>query len=335
MSTHQLPAVAGATGSPPNGPVLDVAGLSVAYRTGKGQVHAVTDASFEVARGEMLAIIGETGSGKSTVIRALLRLLPPDATVLAERATLHTDERDVSLTDADHRRLRALRGSYIGFVPQSTRGALNPVLTIWQHFASTYRAHRVRGDLRRMAAETLASIGFDDPRRVLAQYPHQLSGGMAQRAVLALAICLDPVLLVADEPTSGLDASIKGQVMRLLRQQATESRRALLMVTHDIAVTAEYCDRVIVMYGGCVVESGPTRKVLGEPHHPYTRALLDAIPRPGRPPRSLPGAAGPVTEPLSRCAFYERCPQQSPQCAAQRPSLREVGGGHRVATFCS
>jgi oligopeptide/dipeptide ABC transporter ATP-binding protein len=315
-----------------------VKALQVTYRARKGSVYAVTDAEFLVERGELVAIIGETGSGKSSVIRALLGLLPVTARVTAARSTLETEGGCTELVDANERELRKLRGTSIGFVPQGTSGALNPVLTIWQHFDSIYRAHRLRGSrraLRERVEQLLEGIGFRDPHRVLGQYPHQLSGGMVQRAVLGLAIAMDPMLLVADEPTSGLDASVKNRVMCELRQQATHASRALLMVTHDVSVVAEYCDRIVVMYGGCVVETGPTLEILRHPRHPYTSALIAAVPRPGREPASLPGSARVFTEPLVRCAFYDRCPRSiDERCAQRRPELQEVVNGHRVATFC-
>lgn len=315
--------------------LLRVTDLSVVYRGRDFDVHAVTGATLTVASGRITAVIGETGSGKSSLVRTVLGLLPANAAVTSGAVSIRDGDRDVDLLALGRKQLRGLRGRAIGFVPQSTRGALNPVLTIADHFESTFRAHGIRHKAwPQRAANVLQSVGFVDPERVLASYAHQLSGGMAQRVVLALAVCLDPGLLVADEPTSGLDASVKQRVMAELTAQARERGRGVVMVTHDVDVVRRSCDDVIVMYGGAVIESGPVSEVLGSPQHPYTKALLGAVPRRGVELQPLPGSAAPQLGPLTRCTFYDRCPVKSERCAHERPTLRDVGGGHRVATFC-
>lgn len=318
-------------------PLLAIHDLTLEYR-GRATVHAVTGADLEVQRGEVVAVIGETGSGKSSVVRTVLGLLPRNGHLVGGSASLHVDGRSYDLLGLTARELRSIRGRLVGFVPQSTRAALNPVIDIAAHFRSTYRAHGVpvgRGsDWRDRASVLLAELGFQEPARVLGSYPHQLSGGMAQRVALALATALDPALVVADEPTSGLDATVKVQVLREFARQARERGRGVLMVTHDIGAVASTCDRVVVMYGGTVVEAGEASAVLGSPAHPYTRALLDSIPRRGQPLRSLPGNATPVLAPLERCAFAARCPVRDERCLERRPELRELGHDHSVASYC-
>ena len=319
-------------------PLLTIRDLTLVYRMPHARVHAASHVDLDVTRGEVVAVIGETGSGKTSVIRTVLGLLPRNGEVVAGSAILRGEGADLDLLSAGPRELRGLRGRRVGFVPQSTRAALNPVRTVAQHFRATYRAHGVPvrrdGAWREAAVATLAALAFAEPERVLDSYVHQLSGGMAQRVALALATCLDPAVVVADEPTSGLDASVKVDVLRELREQATTHRRGVIMVTHDIGAVASSCDRVVVMYGGTVVETGPTVEVLDRPRHPYTRALLDSIPRRGHPLRSLPGNATPQLTPLERCAFAARCPVRDAACLATVPPLQPVARGHDVASFC-
>lgn len=322
--------------------LLTIENLTIEYRGHRSNVYAVTDVNLEVAPAEIVAVIGETGSGKSSLVRTVLGLLPHNGHVISGTATLTHAESRMDLVRLDAARLRSLRGSIVGFVPQSTRSALNPVITVADHFRATYRAHGInigaRSDWSGRAASTLATLGFADPHRVLASYAHQLSGGMAQRVVLSLATALNPALLIADEPTSGLDASVKVQVLAQLAQQAKSDNRGVLLVTHDIGSVASTCDKVAVMYGGVVVESGNTSEVLSNPIHPYTRALLDAIPQRGKPIRSLPGNATPNNAPLSTCAFASRCPIKNQRCVTKRPPLAAVDvnstSGHKVATLC-
>lgn len=321
-------------------PLLRISNLRVRYQTKHGSVHAVNDFALDVNAGEIVCVIGETGSGKSSVIRSLLGLLPRNAQIEADEVTLScADASPVQLLRCDQRMQRRMRGAVIGFVPQSTRGALNPVMTIAQQFRASLAAHKVRGSRAEWSEKTHAAlhrVGLTDAARVASSYPHQLSGGMAQRVVLALASLLDPPLLIADEPTSGLDATVRRGVLKQLQKACTEEGRTILMVTHDLGIVGRFCQRVVVMYAGCVLESGPVTEVFGDPRHPYTRCLLGAVPRRGRPLVTLPGAVGSLLKPPAACPFHARCPVHlDDRCASEVPPLRTVGPQHQAATFCA
>ena len=265
----------------PSDVVLDVAGLSVQIDTPEGRVHPVKSVDLTVRQGEIVGIVGESGCGKSTTIKGILRLLGPNATVTADRIHLagHGD-----LKDASPKRMRRIRGKEIGFVAQNPFGALNPIYKIERQFYELQKAHKTgvsRAESRKIALKQLEGVGIVDPPRVLNGYAHQLSGGMAQRVVIALATTLSPRLLIADEPTTGLDVTVQAQILDLISGLVREEGRSMLLVTHDLGVIAQYCQRVVVMYDGEVVESGPVMQVMVEPAHEYTRRLLDAVLKPG------------------------------------------------------
>jgi oligopeptide/dipeptide ABC transporter ATP-binding protein len=336
--TVDAPAGAVAPGKPEGEPVLSVKDLSVRYRLGRSAVHAVNEATIMVGSGEILGIIGETGSGKSTIVRSLLRLLPPNASVSAGEAVFTSGAVQTDLVNCDRRQHRRLLGPQIGFVPQDTAGALSPVRTVWHHFRDTFAAHGQaanRSQGRGAAEQLLSELNFPDPARVLDQYPHELSGGMAQRVVIALAISLNPVLLIADEPTSGLDATSKIRTLQTLTSLSANHGCAVVIVTHDIGVVRAFCDKAAVMYGGFVVESGSSEPLLERPLHPYTRALLASVPRRGRPLKPLRGRVGTLLELPAGCPFIDRCPEARDQrCAESRPPLTEREPGRYAATFC-
>jgi oligopeptide/dipeptide ABC transporter ATP-binding protein len=336
--TVDAPEGAVAPGKPGDGTVLSVKDLSVRYRLGHSAVHAVNEATITVGSGEILGIIGETGSGKSTVVRSLLRLLPPNASVSSGEALFTSAAGQIDLVNCDRGEHRRLLGPQIGFVPQDTVGALSPVRTVWRHFQDTFAAHGQSGNRRQwrgMAEQLLSEMNFPDPARVLNQYPHELSGGMAQRVVIALAISLNPVLLIADEPTSGLDATSKTRMLQTLTTLSANHGCAVVIVTHDIGVVRSFCDKAAVMYGGFVVESGDSAPLLERPLHPYTRALLASVPRRGQPLKPLPGRVGTLLELPAGCPFIDRCPRAHDQrCAESRPPLTEREPGRYAATFC-
>ena len=311
-------------------PLLDVRDLHVEFRSRRRTVYAVNGVSFSIGEGETVGLVGETGCGKSATVRAIIGLLKSPGLVTAGEVRLD----GADLVGLPPRQLRRIRGSSIGFVPQNPFGALNPVLRIERQFRNVIRAHRRggRAEIRRTALAMLNSVGIADPERVLRGYAHELSGGMAQRVVIALAMVLNPRLVVADEPTTGLDLTIQRQILDLIRDLAETEGRSMLLVTHDVGVVAQYCSRVLVMYAGQVVETGPVRAVLKEPAHPYTELLLAAVPRRGE---RLVGAQGTVPTLLQLppgCFFYDRCPYRSdPRCATEAPPLREVGPGHWAA----
>lgn len=320
----------------PAGRLLSVQDLSVRIPTSAGVVHPVNDVSFTVDRGEIVGIIGETGSGKSTIARALIGLLSKPGYVEHGRAELSLDGRTVDLLNRDRRHLRAIRGRTVGFVPQSTGGALNPVLTLERQFQAVLCAHRKMSaqQCRQRAVEVLNLVGIRQSENVLAGYAHQLSGGMAQRVVMAMVLALEPALVVADEPTTGLDVTVQKQLLDELQAMTVEHGRSLLLVTHDMGVVAQYCHRVVVLYGGFVLESGPVDRVLAAPSHPYTELLLGSIPRAGSELSVLTGSVGDLLTLPAGCPFWSRCPAGcDPRCETTRPPLRDLGGGHRSATF--
>ena len=311
-------------------PLLEVSDLHVQFRSRRRTVYAVNGVSFAVGEGETVGLVGETGCGKSATVRAVIGLLKSPGRLTA--GSVRLDGTD--LVHLPPRQLRRIRGASIGFVPQNPFGSLNPVLRIERQFRNVIRAHRRgrRAEVRRTALAMLEAVGIADPERVLRGYAHELSGGMAQRVVIALAMVLNPRLVVADEPTTGLDLTIQRQILDLIADLARTEGRSMLLVTHDIGVVAQYCSRVLVMYAGQVVESGPVRQVLKQPVHPYTEALLAAVPRRGERLRSAQGTVPTLLQLPPGCFYYDRCTYRSdPRCATEAPQLREVGPGHWAA----
>ncbi|WAX55161.1 ABC transporter ATP-binding protein [Jatrophihabitans cynanchi] len=300
--------------------LLEVADLSVQI----GRVHAVTNATFAVGEGEFFGVVGESGSGKSMTARAIIGLLPAGA-VMSGSIRLAGEE----LTAATRRRLRELRGGSIGFVFQDALAALDPVYTIGKQLAEIQRTHGSVGAAaaRRRSLDLLGEVGISDPARCLDSYPHQLSGGMRQRAVIATALISDPRLIIADEPTTALDVTIQRQVLELLQQIVEQRKTAVMLITHDLGVVAETCDRVAVFYGGVIVEEALTVALFAEPRHPYTRALLDSLPKLGqqRTFRAIPGAPIRVVGRLTSCPFAPRCAHATASCASALPAETDLG----------
>lgn len=300
--------------------LLEVESLNVRL----GPVRAVTGATFHVNEGEFFGVVGESGSGKSMTARSILGLLPPGA---VRTGRIAFDGED--LTSVTRRRLRALRGGSIGFVFQDPFSALDPVYTVGRQLVEVQRAKAsIRKDAaRRRALELLGEVGISDPARCFDSYPHQLSGGMCQRVVIAMALISDPKLIIADEPTTALDVTIQRQVLNLLQKLAQDRNAAVLLITHDLAVVAETCDRVAVFYGGVIVEEASTEELFASPRHRYTRALLESLPRLGRPTafRSIPGAPIRVRAELAFCPFEPRCAHVLTGCATSLPDETHVG----------
>ena len=289
---------------------------------------AVRDVSLTVRRGEFHGLVGESGSGKSTIARALLGLSDQGGRVKA--GTVMVD--DLELLGLPNRRLRRIRGHQVSYIGQNPFGALHPILNIERHFELMRRAHRgllSRDEGRARALALLDQVGIREPETVLRSYVHQLSGGMAQRIVIALAMFLEPGLIVADEPTTSLDVTIQRQTLDLLTEQARARGAGLLLITHDLGVVAQYCDTVTVLYGGRVMETGPVINVLTEPRHPYTQALIASVPVPGVPLTISPVGKYAVLD--EGCPFRERCPIAVPVCA-NRPPIIEIGA--RWRSYC-
>jgi peptide/nickel transport system ATP-binding protein len=308
---------------------LQVRDIETRFRTPSGEVHAVNGVSFDVADGELVGIVGESGSGKSVTINTILGLIRAPNTI--SRGVAAFDGRDlIAMRSGD---LRKIRGAEIGFIAQNPFGALNPVLRLSRQFENVVRAHRRvdRRTIRRQALDMLGHVGIHQPERVLDGYAHELSGGMAQRVVIAMALMLDPTLVVADEPTTALDVTVQKQILDLIAALVRERRRSMLMITHDLGVVANYCDRVVVMYCGRVMEDGPVGEVFRRPYHPYALALLRSVPRAGQALQTLGGRLPKLNAEPVGCLFRDRCPQSMDICARVAPPLREVSPGRKVA----
>ena len=309
--------------------LLDVDDLSVAFATDTGLLHAVNNVSFELAAGESLGLVGESGCGKSTLGFALMRLLAENGGIVGGSVRLDGED-VVEMTDA---RLRAIRWDKVAMVFQNAMSALSPVARIGDQIVDAMRLHRQigRDEALRLAGDTFERVGVSRAR--LQQYPHEFSGGMKQRAMLALGLVCGPQLLIADEPTTALDVVAQRQVLDLFRELRRESGLALIMISHDISAVSEICDRVAVMYGGEIMEIGPLRDVFFRYRHPYTWALINSFPSLHQPLRrlvALPGAPPAQSEPPRACPFVSRCPFAMPLCSEQRPPVVVVGSGHSV-----
>jgi peptide/nickel transport system ATP-binding protein len=315
-------------------PLLDVQELRVAFASAAGSVQAVQGLSFRLERGRTLAVVGESGSGKSVTALSIVGLLP------AAKVEGHIRLDGSDLLGLSERDLRQLRGAAIGMVFQEPMTSLNPVLTIGEQVREAVQLHRpmARAQLRARALELLAEVGIAAPARVVGQYPHQLSGGMRQRVMIAIALACDPPILIADEPTTALDVTVQAQILALIRQRQERSNCGVLLITHDLGVVAELADRVVVLYAGRAVEEADVADIFERPAHPYTRGLLGARATVGeaqlgvrRRLAEIPGTAPQAGAPGRGCAFAARCPNVQPRCLEVRPELRTSGGGRLVA----
>jgi oligopeptide/dipeptide ABC transporter ATP-binding protein len=307
-------------------PVLKVNGLTTRFRTGYGTVTAVDGVSFTVGRGETLGLVGESGSGKSVTAMSILRLVAPPGRIEAGSVELN----GVDLLSLDEEAMRNRRGTQAALVFQNPMTALNPVFTIGWQMREVLKAHG-RGDADATAIHrALADVGMPDPQRQAASYPHQMSGGMRQRVVIAMGMINEPQLLIADEPTTALDVTIQAQVLQLMKKLTHDHGTALLLITHNMGVIAKMCDRVAVMYAGEIVEQAPVRELFADSRHPYTRGLLRSIPRIDQPRGqlpTLPGAPPDMSALPAGCRFRDRCAFVQERCKAH-PELLEVAPGH-------
>jgi oligopeptide/dipeptide ABC transporter ATP-binding protein len=307
-------------------PVLKVSGLTTRFRTGYGTVTAVDGVSFTVGRGETLGLVGESGSGKSVTAMSVLRLVAPPGRIESGSVELN----GVNLLALDEERMRDVRGTQAGLVFQNPMTALNPVFSIGWQMGEVLRAHGRDADGAAIIQRALADVGMPDPQRQAASFPHQMSGGMRQRVVIAMGMLNDPQLLIADEPTTALDVTIQAQVLDLMKKLTHEHGTALLLITHNMGVIAKMCDRVAVMYAGEIVEQAPVREMFANSRHPYTRGLLRSIPRIDQPRGqlpTLPGAPPDMAALPTGCRFRDRCVFAQERCKAH-PELIEVAPGH-------
>ncbi len=328
MSTERVDA------STATAPLLTVDSLTVSFRTDFGTVRVVEDVSFALKRGHSLGLVGESGCGKSVTAQTIMRLLPmPPAKIDAGHVLLDGED----LAAAPERRLRALRGDRITMIFQEPMTSLNPVFTVGEQIAEVLRLHRqLSGSkARAKAIEALAAVGIGSPERRIGQYPHELSGGLRQRVMIAMALVCEPSVLIADEPTTALDVTVQAQILELLKRLQRDLGLAILLITHDLGVVAEMCDEVAVMYAGRIVEQGAASDVLGRPHHPYTAGLLASSPRKARRGERLATIPGTVPPPGARgegCSFAGRCSRVQPQCRSKRPHLAAIDG-HQAACW--
>ena len=318
-------------------PVLQVDRLGLEVRTGDGFHPLVRELSFEVQAGETLAIVGESGCGKSLTALAIMGLLPARA-VRAASGRIVFDGRDLLRTP--ERELCDLRGNRMAMIFQEPMSSLNPVLTVGWQVAETVRVHRgvSHAEAWRAAIEALERVRLPDAARRAQQYPHQLSGGMRQRVMIAMALVCRPQLLIADEPTTALDVTIQAQILALLDELRQELGTAIVLITHDLGVVCETADRVVVLYAGRQAEQATVPQLFDSPSHPYTQGLLDSMPRRAAALgtarlREIPGTV-PTPERLPPgCAFSERCPRALPRCAGEAPTDRALAPGHHIACW--
>ncbi|WP_020696854.1 ABC transporter ATP-binding protein [Reyranella massiliensis] len=321
--------------------ILEVRDLHTQFRTLDGIVRAVDGVSFHVERGETLGIVGESGCGKSVTAMSILRLIPPETGRIASGSIKFEGE---ELTTLSEEEMKRLRGHRISMIFQEPMTSLNPVLTVGTQIAENVVRHLnvPWSAARDRAREMLDLVRIADARRRLDEYPHQLSGGMRQRVMIAMALSCDPQVLIADEPTTALDVTIQAQILDLMIELKEKTGTAIVLITHDLGVVAETTERVVVMYAGRKVEEAPVEALFAEPLHPYTRGLMRAIPRldveadaAGTRPRlqEIPGLVPILTKPIVGCAFAPRCGFATDRCRRDAPPLVEGGAGHTVACW--
>jgi peptide/nickel transport system ATP-binding protein len=321
--------------------ILQVRDLRTQFDTLEGVVRAVDGVSFDLARGETLGIVGESGCGKSVTAMSILRLIPPETGRIASGSIRFEGE---ELTTLSEEQMKRLRGHRISMIFQEPMTSLNPVLTVGTQIAENVVRHMgvSKKVARERACEMLDLVRIADPRRRLDEYPHQLSGGMRQRVMIAMALSCDPQVLIADEPTTALDVTIQAQILDLMLDLKEKTGTAIVLITHDLGVIAETAQRVVVMYAGRQVEEAPVEALFDNPLHPYTRGLMRAIPRldvdaeeGGRRPRlqEIPGLVPRLTQPIVGCAFAARCELATDRCRTTAPPIVDAGDGHTVACW--
>ncbi|RVV96936.1 ABC transporter ATP-binding protein [Mesobaculum littorinae] len=317
-------------------PVLDVRDLKTVFRTRSGEVHAVNSVSFDLRPGELLGVVGESGSGKSVTMMSLIGLVPMPPAEMRGGEVLFGGQ---DLLRAGPAAMRAIRGKRIGFVFQDPMTSLNPVFTVGYQLCEPLRRHMglSKAAARKRAAELLDLVGIPDAARRLSDYPHQFSGGMRQRVMIAMALACDPEVLIADEPTTALDVTIQAQILELVKDLRQKLGMAIIWITHDLGVIAGIADRVLVMYGGQIVEHAPVRELFANPQHPYTRALLKTVPsvRGDRAPRLrvIEGQPPILTAAPDACPFRFRCGHRFDRCDAENPPRFPTGPAHDAACF--
>jgi oligopeptide/dipeptide ABC transporter ATP-binding protein len=314
-------------------PLLEVKSLRTSFFTEAGEVRAVDGVSFSVAPGKLLGIVGESGSGKSASMLSIMRLLPESARIVSGEV-IFEDQDLIKLSEPE---MRHVRGARIAMIFQEPMTSLNPVFTIGSQIGEAVRLHQHtnRAETRNRTIETLRMVGIADPERRIDDYPHQLSGGMRQRVMIAMALSCNPRLLIADEPTTALDVTIQAQILDLIRELQVRLGLAVILVTHDLGIVAEYADDVTILYAARVMEQAPTAELFRNPLNPYTRGLLESIPGIGADRhhrlQAIPGSIPSALHPPSGCRFHPRCTRAIPQCSEAEPPLENKGPNHYVA----
>lgn len=317
--------------------ILDVQHLSTYFLTGKQPVRAVDDLSYQVKRGEFTAIIGESGSGKTVSALSILRLIPYPPGLIMDGKILFDGEDLLQYTDEQ---MQKLRGKRISMIFQEPSAALNPVMTVGDQIGEAIALHDTLGrkEIREKTIELLTMVGIPSPEKRIDQYPFELSGGMQQRVMIAMAMSCGPDILIADEPTTALDVTVQAQVLEQLDQIRKQTGTTVIIITHNLGIVARYADSVKIMYGGKLVEQGATKDVFKDPRHPYTQGLIQAVPRLDRPRTkdlyTIKGEPPDMSRvPPNCCAFAPRCPYETSLCTKARPEDREVSPGHTCACF--
>lgn len=315
--------------------VLEVTNLSTVFHARDGIMHAVNDISFSLKAGELLAVVGESGSGKTVAMMSMLQLLPSPPANIASGQVMFGGADLVRLSPSE---MRKIRGRRIGFIFQDPMTSLNPVFTVGYQIMEPLRAHLhlSRKEARRRAITLLELVGIPSASTRVDDYPHQFSGGMRQRVVIAMALACDPEVLIADEPTTALDVTVQAQILALVRDLRKKLGMAVIWITHDLAVAAGIADRVLVMYGGQVVEIAPVKALFDAPRHPYTQALLDSMPArhaANKRLRTIEGSPPLLWQFPSRCSFAPRCAFAFDKCRQRNPPLRPVDEGHEAACW--
>jgi oligopeptide transport system ATP-binding protein len=316
-------------------PVLDVRGLNASFFSRWGEVHAVQDVSVSIRQGERLALVGESGSGKTATAMSILRMLPSGGRIKSGEMLFEGHD----LLANTEREMTRIRGRKIGLVPQDPSASMNPLMTAGDHVTELLGVHLgLHGRAARdRAIELLDAVGIPEPARRFKAYPHQLSGGMRQRVMIALAIACRPALLIADEPTTALDSTVQAQILELIASLSQELQMATILITHNLGIVAGLCDRVAVMYAGRIVELSPREALFETPRHPYTRGLLRSVPRVDRITpgafQSIPGQPPDLLGEHGGCAFAPRCEYATAQCVEEVPVLTPAVGAHRAACW--
>jgi len=313
--------------------MLEVSQLTTQIHTARGDLQAIQQVSFTLKQGEIFGLVGESGSGKSVTLRSLLRLMPANTEI---SGSVKWCGREI----ASHKsaELQALRGGDIAMIFQEPAIALNPLLTIWRQLEESLQSHTRlnRKQRRERAIELLDQVGIPAPEKRLDNYPHQFSGGMRQRVMIAIALAGNPRLLLADEPTTALDVTIQEQILNLLLRLRDQLGMGIIFVTHDLSVVAQLCDRVAVMYAGRIIESAPVEEIFRHPRHPYTQGLIASVPQNGserQPLQSIEGTPPSLLNPPGGCSFHPRCRYHSARCEQQSPPLVALNDRHQVACF--